>query len=985
MQRVVVPHLMNKSPRQLVDDWILEQNLASYLVPWRYQQLNTLERVLLAKRFPEKQAGLIRLLDDTLKSQPIPIDAQSNWFTQALRTSSLELEDLTVTNLADGSRLMEMEQLAGRGDMPAEAAAGAALGLQRGVTGGQQGVPGAAGPGGSAGSMGGLGGGGFGGGGGRALGEGKNANMARKANRAEGGLAQESLRERGKDKAVVDELRFGVQAGERDAEANMPADETTLGADLKSDRFYNKDQGSEDFLYRGRRSLGRAAGKQLQMYEPLAATRKWAESQFDQVMLANQNPSVVTPSPFWIDVLTGKENRLSEHLHLAARNSNEALLALSMVDLPLESKPGNLAIENGRWIYTSPGKSLVYSQGIVAIPQENGAEAQGIDTKVLISQNMYLASADTTAKAVNRQELVIGTPYRSRVVMTNPTGNLIRVQVLMQVPQGSIPLEAGRNVTVREFQLGPFSTQETSHVFYFPAAGEFQHYGARASTEGKYLAHATSLPVRVLDAPLNVDDTSWEYIAAWGTNEQVLASLDKSNVAKIDLGLIAWRMNDQSFWKQVLGKLDTIGIYHPTLWGYSLRHRDEARLREFLESQESIVQHAGPYLDTQWMHVDLESRLRYEHLDFRPIVVARSHRLGREWKILNDGLASQYRDLLNLLSHQPKILPRQRLSLSYYQLIQNRTQEALANFKRVDRASLVGESKTTEAQMQYDYFDAYFSMRTGEFDRAGAIAKRYENYPVPRWSEWFKTVGEQIREREAIQKGNLAALDGQAESIGQDAFESESQRELQGGRESAIEEASAKLPGLELVQKDGQLWIEHRNLKQIQVHYYFVDVELMFSRNPFLSKSQSRLAVIQPNVKTSMDVESKPAWERTEWKIPEELKNRNMILEVVSGGIVRSIPLYSNSLSVKLSVPFGRLQVLGVGNKQPIDGAYVKVYAKHRDGSIRFYKDGYTDLRGVMDYASLSTDDWSTVARYSILVLHPDFGAWIQECEPPTR
>ena len=110
-----------------------------------------------------------------------------------------------------------------------------------------------------------------------------------------------------------------------------------------------------------------------------------------------------------------------------------------------------------------------------------------------------------------------------------------------------------------------------------------------------------------------------------------------------------------------------------------------------------------------------------------------------------------------------------------------------------------------------------------------------------------------------------------------------------------------------------------------------------------------------------------------------------MILEVVSGGIVRSVPLYSSSLSVNLSAPFGRLQVLAMGNKQPIEGAYVKVYAKHNDGSVRFYKDGYTDLRGVMDYASLSTNDWSTVTRYSILVHHPDYGAWIQECEPPTR
>ena len=963
-KRVVIPHLMNKSPRQFVDDWILNENLSSYLTPWRYQQLNTLERVLLAKRFPQKQAGLVRLLNDTLKAQPITIDQQTNWFTQALRTSSLELEDLGLPFFADGLRVVESERLSGSGDMLKEQVANGKLELQRGALG----VPGAPGSAGAGGGPGGYGGGmgGFGGGGGRALGEGKSSNMARKADRAKDGTTDMPS-----DKAGVDRFSFGVEAAERDAKTNMPST--------------GENEFAEENDYLSRRLRRGTLGKQLQMYEPLGATSKWAESQFDQVLLANQTPSLVTPSPFWIDVLKNQENLLSEHLHLAARNANEALLALAFVDLPLEPKPGNLGIENGRWIYKSSTKGLVYSQGIVAIEQENLVVDQAADARVLLSENMYLASADTTAKPVNRQELVIATPYRSRVVLTNPTGNPMRVQILMQVPQGSIPLEAGRNVTVREFQLAPFSTQETSHVFYFPAAGEFQHYGARASSSGKYLAHVNSTPLRVLDAPLSIDDTSWDYIAAWGTNEQVLAALDKANVAKIDLGLIAWRMQDKAFWNQVLEKLDGIGVYQPTLWGYALVHRDEGRLKEFLEAQDSIVQRVSPYFDSKWMHVDLESRLRYEHLDFRPIVVARAHRLGPQWKILNDGLATQYRELLNLLSYQPKILPRQRLSLAYYQLIQNRTQEALANFKRVDRASLVGDSKTTEAQMQYDYFDAYFAMRTGEFDRAGAIAKKYENYPVPRWNEWFKTVGEQIREREAIQKGVLATTADQNDPASVASFESDAQRQLQGGRESALDEASAKLPGLELVQKDGQLWIQHRNLQQVQVHYYFVDVELMFSRNPFLGKSQSRLAVIEPNVKSSIDVDSKANWERTECKIPEELKNRNMILEVVSGGIVRSIPLYSNSLSVNLSVPLGRLQVLGSGNKQPIEGAYVKVYAKHNDGSVRFYKDGYTDLRGIFDYASLSTSDWASVSRYSILVLHPDYGAWIQECETPTK
>jgi hypothetical protein len=972
MQQVVIPHLRNKSPRQLVDDWILEQNLDGYLAPWRYEQLNSLERILLAKRFPEKQSGLIRLMDDDLKRHTRLFDLEATLFAQGLDTGSLGLESAGVVNLSDAIDGIQPERLSG--------------GLKPGA-------PGIAAPGGAGGGMGGMGGMPGSGGTdsydrrlrmrgveplGRTLSEGKESRLFEKQ---EAGAV-------GRDKSQID--RFGMDgSGKFSAESDMPALAKKRDEEVKNGAVSEYDIASEDFRVYSRRDLVRLERKQLQLYEPLAATSKWAESQFDHIQLAEQKPSLVTPSLFWVDVLKNPKNALSEHLHFTARNGNEALLALAFVDLPLDSKPGTLSIENGRWTYKSDGKSLVYSQGIVAIAQEDRPIDPQKDTaqeaKVLLSENMYLASADTKAKPVDRQELVIGVPYRNRVVLTNPTGNRLMLQILMQVPQGSIPLEAGRNVVVKEFFLDPFSTVETSHVFYFPSAGRFQHYGAQASSEGKYLAHVASSSVRILDAPLNIDDSSWEYLADWGSNDQVLAALDKVNIREIDFDRIAWRMQDGAFWKQVLNKLDTIGIYNPTLWSYSLQHRDERRLREFFESDERIVDHAFPYFDHQLMHVDLESRLDYEHLDFRPIVVARTHRLGREWKILNDGLARQYEQLVNLLAYQPKILPRQRLSLTYYQLIQNRTQEALANFKKVNRADLVGQSTTSEAQMQYDYFDAYYAMRTGQYDRAEAIAKKYEAYPVPRWNEWFKTVGDQIRERQALQNGTLALGADPSGPEVDPSFENAAERELQGGRETALDQGASKLPGLELVQKDGQIWITHRNIAQVQVHYYFVDVELMFSRNPFQGRNQSRLSVIEPNLKKVVDLEPKVGWDRLEWKVPEELKNRNMILEVVSGGIVRSVPLYSNSLNVNMSVPLGRLQVLSSDNKKPIEGAYVKVYARHNDGSVRFYKDAYTDLRGVMDYASLSTQEWSTVTKYSILVLHPEYGVWIQECEPPTR
>jgi len=64
---------------------------------------------------------------------------------------------------------------------------------------------------------------------------------------------------------------------------------------------------------------------------------------------------------------------------------------------------------------------------------------------------------------------------------------------------------------------------------------------------------------------------------------------------------------------------------------------------------------------------------------------------------------------------------------------------------------------------------------------------------------------------------------------------------------------------------------------------------------------------------------------------------------------------------------------------------YVKVFGKSQDGEVRFYKDGYTDLRGRFDYASLSTNELDNVARFAILVMSDTEGAIIRETAPPKR
>lgn len=62
---------------------------------------------------------------------------------------------------------------------------------------------------------------------------------------------------------------------------------------------------------------------------------------------------------------------------------------------------------------------------------------------------------------------------------------------------------------------------------------------------------------------------------------------------------------------------------------------------------------------------------------------------------------------------------------------------------------------------------------------------------------------------------------------------------------------------------------------------------------------------------------------------------------------------------------------------------YIKVFSKNNSGRVRFYKDGYTDLRGMFNYVSLNTDELATIQKFSIFVTDDIHGSLMKECNPP--
>lgn len=768
-------------------------------------------------------------------------------------------------------------------------------------------------------------------------------------------------------------LGGAVASQPNSAPADALADAPAAAMDKREGRLAEA-EAKESLGKRARGALGLERGlaakpQRAEFFASLDQTREWAETQYYRVRLQGQTAALIPASPFWREYLEkiGNGPFLPSSLDLPTGSINEALCALAVIDLPLDGTSPEVLIENEQLALNAKSAAIAFVESIESAGQGGNNE------NILVGQDVYLAQPNTSEDA-NRPlqgPLLRGVPYRANVVVTNPTNTKRLVQVLTQIPAGALPLASGKVTRNTPIDLAPYSTAQVQYVFYFPTEGEFEHYGSQISSEGKHVIATDSKSHRVLAKPESVDETTWSYIADWGTGQQVLDFLKKANLQKIELDRIAFRMQDKDFFEQVTALLSANNVYVQSLWAYAVRHNEPKQIQQLLQNRPDFVGQLGAVFTCPLVNIDVREQMSYEHLDYKPLVVARIHQLGPKAVILNDGLFVQYQKLLNVISHQRSINNEQQLALCYYLLLQNRIREALVSFEKVDVNQLT-------SKLQYDYFAAYLGFYRGEYDQAAQLATKYAEHPVLMWKDLFVQVGDQVRQRKALQAGqditSVTSLDGNS---------NRQQRMLTDGREAKQTEAAAETPTLDLANQDGTLSIEYRNLADVKINYYLMDIELLFSRNPFVARSGDKIPVIEPNMQEQLALENAIGSRRLE--LPAQLKNRNLLIEVAARGISRSTVVTANSLAVTVVEPFGRVQVLSAQGRSPLEQAYVKVYAKHKDGSIKFYKDGYTDLRGQFDYATLSTSGLDTVDRFAILVLHESQGAVVREAAPPTR
>ncbi|MFN3191864.1 MAG: hypothetical protein ACE361_15235 [Aureliella sp.] len=731
-------------------------------------------------------------------------------------------------------------------------------------------------------------------------------------------------------------------------------------------------------MMRGSERLGRARKKREELYEPLDKTREWAESQYYRLPLREQTSSLIPASDFWSDYLKhsaqepGDAAYLPQHMELACNNINEAFAALAVIDLPFESGEFKAKQDGGNTLIEGTN-AILYLKTIEAVDAKS-------DAGIVVGRATYSATANLSkpngnTTSVDPIAFQTGVPYRSQAIVTNPTPSLRKLQLLTQIPAGAIPLEGSLSLTSSPVSVEPYGTEKVDLTYYFPNAGTFRFAGTRVNEESICVRQMDDQELVVSDEPTRTDLVSWEEIASWGSTEQVVEALRSLVLSEIDLGLVAFRLGDRAAYESILSALEDRMHYEDTLWKFSILHQDEPRIGAYLSQQASFVAGLGGVLNAGVCPVDERKELRFEHLDYKPLVQARSHQLGKQRRILNDGLERQYKHLLRYLAHQPTISDTGKLQVAYYLYLQNRIEESDLWLREIDKSQIA-------ALPQLDYLQSNVDFALGRYEDAASRASGYTDYPLPRWSQMFAEVRRQYQEH---LEETLTGTENPRH--GTDSAESSSAEQAQGllGDRRGVRqsERAARSPTLSLENSGNGLRLRYANLDSLSLRFFQMDIELLFSRTPFAVQTRNQRPLIRPNEERQIALSG--AIGELQLQIPETMKGKNVLVEVAGAGVSDTSLFTAGELEVDVLEGMGQLRVAVEQGRAGVAGAYVKVYAEHSDGKVRFFKDGYTDLRGRFDYATLSTNELDSVKRFAILVLDAERGAVVEEVKPPLK
>ena len=713
------------------------------------------------------------------------------------------------------------------------------------------------------------------------------------------------------------------------------------------------------------------------LFKPEGKTKEFCETQYyNKVYKSTNSKSFIKPNHFFADLAqywsesdsTRNIGFKSDNILIKPENLTEIIFMLSVLDLEEKTFPQSQNLIRDKGL----GLTIEANTNAYLLTKEINETELNTDNKYALILAQMTFEADKVNKDDEKEptKFLTNRTYLQKTIITNISPERITCEILMQIPEGSIPVDSEEYKIIETADINSYKSLVFNQKFYFPQEGTFSQYPASASINDLVVAKSGLKTYEVVSTIKlsNEEITSIDDVLNQGNKKEVLEFIKKADVIKVeDLEKIYWLLKDKDFYKQLMDILKNKFIFDDDIWEYSTNNEDLESLQEYVynHKDKEILKSIGHEFDSSFLKIDKTNNAHIlNHLDYYPIIKNRIYKLPKSKSILTVQLRDTYQDYVSYLITLPKIKDYEYMRLCYYLILQQRINEATIIFNKIDKKNIIGDNMTS-LELQYDYLTAYLDFSNGypKFEKARQIIKKYKDIAISNWRNMFNEIEDQLNE-----------YDGK---VNFDDEITKEENELK--KEKHIAE-SEEILNIEL--KDQEISIIYKNIEEFIVKYYLIDIEILFSRSPFVKKTKVDFDLVKSEKEQKIKVKNEPKENKYLLKIPDELKNKNFYIEV-SSGKKKENEIYNSSL-LKYSIieSIGEIKVM-TPELKPLPKVYVKCFCETNDEAIKFYKDGFTDLRGKFDYVSLNTDLVNEVNKFSILMVSQEYGSIIATCNPP--
>ncbi len=186
---------------------------------------------------------------------------------------------------------------------------------------------------------------------------------------------------------------------------------------------------------------------------------------------------------------------LSEHFVQATRSFTELAAALSFLDLPWSAQ------EHGFKTNAERGAEIKAASNVMVFAKELRETKKDLENNLIVTLRLSEAGASTSKDPAKVPELLADEAYTAHVVVTNVSPDSQEAQLLMQIPEGAIPLRDTQYHKALPVKLSPYQNAQFTMHFYFPCPGLFRQAPISLSVKSeRVVAQSTPLKLTVVPA-----------------------------------------------------------------------------------------------------------------------------------------------------------------------------------------------------------------------------------------------------------------------------------------------------------------------------------------------------------------------------------------------------------------------------------------------------------------------------------------------------